>query len=60
MKRIGLPGKAVVPPEAVQRLMHKFAERKALEEQEKFWRRVQDSKQPQQSPINWDQLGVLE
>jgi hypothetical protein len=52
VKRVLLPTKALVSPAAVERLQRKFAERKALQERERFWLKVQQSKQP--GPIDLD------
>lgn len=57
MKRVttGLPRTPIVDPKAVDRLQKAWAERKSKEEAEKFWERLQASKQP---TVDWEQLPV--
>ena len=56
MKRISLPTRPIVPPEAVERLQRKFVERKELEERERFWKALQDKRQP---TVDFSRLGAL-
>lgn len=58
MKRISLPTRPIVPAESTERLMRKFTERKEFEERERFWKSLQESRQPREQ-VDFSKLGAL-